>query len=264
MRPLLTRPVWIAGHVLALCAVVGFVWCGLWQLRRLDEVRTHNALVSSRLAEPPVDVGQLGDSDPEELRYRRVTATGTFATDDELLLSVRQQGGRPGHHVLTPLELDDGTSVVVDRGWVPLDAGDPPVAEAAPVADQGAEVTVTGVVLPSVSSRSFSAGESASGTSIGQVDVPRIAERTGRDLAAVWVLATDQSPFPPGTLPLFAPLPDLDEGNHLSYAGQWLLFATVVGVGYPVLLARTVRGRRAGEAGPATAPREPVPAARRP
>lgn len=263
VRPLLTRPVWIVGHLLACSAVAGFVWCGFWQLRRLDEVRSFNAVVSSRLEQPPVDVGELGDADPEELRYRRVTATGTFASDDELLLSVRQQGGRPGHHLLTPLELDDGTSVVIDRGWVPLDAGQPPVAEAAPVTDEGAEVTVTGVVVPSVSSGSFSAGENASGTSIGQVDIPRLADRTGRDLAPFAVLSTDQSPLPPGSLPLFAPLPELDEGNHLSYAGQWFLFAMVVGVGYPVLIARTANARGAAEAEPAPGRREPAPTAHR-
>jgi len=261
---LLTRPVWIAGHLLAACAVATFVWAGFWQLRRLDEVRTFNSLVTARLEQPPVDVGELIGGDPDELRYRRVTATGTFASDSELLLSVRQQDGRPGHHLLTPLATGDGAAVVVDRGWVPLDAGDPPVAEAAPTVDPGAQVTVTGVVLPSVDSGSFSAGENARGTSIGQVDVPRIAERTGRDLAPFYVLATDQVPSPPGSLPLPAPLPELDEGNHLSYAGQWFLFATVVAVGYPVLLARRTRGRTGADPSGPSSSREPVASARRP
>ena len=36
-----------------------------------------------------------------------------------MLLRNRVRDGEGGYDVLTPLVLDDGTAVVVDRGWVP-------------------------------------------------------------------------------------------------------------------------------------------------
>jgi len=40
------------------------------------------------------------------------------------------------------------------------------------------------------------------------------------------------------SLPRPVPLPTLDEGPHLSYAGQWLLFTLLAGLGWGALVRR--------------------------
>lgn len=256
MYEFLRSPKWIAGHLLALTGVLVFVWCGFWQLRRLDEVRTSNALIESRLEEPAAPLDQvLADTagDPDAAAYRRVTATGTYDVDEEVLLSVRQHQGNPGHHLLTPLVLEGGDAVLVDRGWVPLDLDQPPVARAAPAAP-GRAVTVSGILFPPQEQSGFGPRQEGGGevSFVGVVDVARIQQQVDRPLAAGYLLAQEQSPAPAGELPLPGSPPALDEGSHASYAGQWFLFATVVVAGYPLLLRRTARDRVDEGEGPRT------------
>ena len=52
----LWKPRWILSHLFILALVVTFVNLGFWQLRRLDERRTYNALVESRQDLPAATV----------------------------------------------------------------------------------------------------------------------------------------------------------------------------------------------------------------
>lgn len=238
----LRSPRWLAGHLLAGVALAVFVACGFWQLRRLDEVRARNVAISAGLEGAPSELEELlAERGADAAVFRRVVVTGTYASQDELLLSTRSYAGRPGHHVLTPLALGDGTGVLVDRGWVPLDFDDPPVAQASPGPD-GEAVRVEGVVLRGAPDGRFAARTAAQGRVdyVGQVDLERIQAQVEVDLAPVYVLLASQVPAAPGQLPLPAATPALGEGPHLNYAVQWFLFAAVVAVGYPLLLRRTV------------------------
>jgi len=80
------------------------------------------------------------------LRFRSTLATGTYDPAHEVLLYGRSSvEGEPGDQVLTPLRMADGTGLVVDRGWIPLDQGVPVTGGAA--APTGT-VTVAGVLFP--------------------------------------------------------------------------------------------------------------------
>src|SRR4051812_36952685 len=121
----LLRPRWLAGLALVIVVVVAFVQLGFWQLRRLDERHAYERLVASRLADPPVPVADALSAGPEAVAFRRVTATGTFDPAHEVVLYGRSQDGQTGNHVLTPLRLDDGSAIAIDRGWVPLSEASP-------------------------------------------------------------------------------------------------------------------------------------------
>lgn len=96
---------------------------------------------------------------------------------------------------------------------------------------------MTGVLFPPIADRRDVAGEV---DLLTQPDLGRYGEQVPLDLAPVYLLAQDRV----GELPIPGDLPTLDEGNHLSYAVQWFVFATVVAVGYPILLRRTAHDRR--------------------
>ena len=221
----LLRPRWIAGHVLALVAVVVFVSLGFWQLRRLDEKRDFNTSVAAGLEAPSVWIGAAG-SEP----YIRVTATGVYVVDAEALV-LRSRNGVSGHHVLTPLDLGDGNGVLVDRGWVPITLDRPGDPAAAP---PSGEVVVEGVLWPAQSG--------AVPDDLAPV-VPRIDPALhdgsvpfGLELSRYLVLL-EQDPAS-GEVPIAEEPPPLSEGPHLGYAVQWFLFAGVVLIGYPILLRR--------------------------
>jgi cytochrome oxidase assembly protein ShyY1 len=255
MYRFLRSPRWVAGHALVLVAVLTFSSLGLWQLRRLDDRRTHNELLTERMSQSEVDLAALDGADPQDIAYLPVSVTGTFDPAAEVLLSTRSHGGRPGHHVLTPLRTPDGTTIVVDRGWVPLDWDSPPVRQAAP---PDGEVQVRGLLHPSTPARRWGTLDGGDGAIqfVSDVDIPVLSEVTDTALFPLYVVAREQSPPQPTAAPQPADPPALDEGSHLSYAGQWFLFALVVTVGYPVLLRRTARDQRTE---PPVADRDPEP-----
>ena len=63
--------------VFALAVSAGCVRLGFWQLHRLDERRTLNAMLAARSSAAPEDVRALL-SDPATAAYRRATATGVY------------------------------------------------------------------------------------------------------------------------------------------------------------------------------------------
>jgi surfeit locus 1 family protein len=215
----------VAVIVAATCVRLGF-----WQLDRLHGRREANATWQERGALP---AAPIVDIEPEDLPYRRVTATGTYDPAHEWILSGRTTAeGDPGNHVLTPLVLGDGTAVVVDRGWVPLEQTGVPVTGTA--AAPGGRVTVTGVVLPP-----DEAGPAA--TPAPPITIRVDLGRAGLPYRLLPDYILLQSQAPAQQLPIPAPAPTFDDGPHLSYAIQWFAFATIAVVGCVVLLVRDRR-----------------------
>ena len=227
--------------VLAVVVAAVCVRLGIWQLHRLQERRSINAAIVAGLARPEAPAAQILAGTPGDAAYRPVVATGTYLPEHELIAYGRPLQGAPGDHVLTPLRLPDGDVLLVDRGWIPFEAErDIPVRGAA--AAPAGTVTVEGVLLPSEQGDPFPEG--ASGDTVVVVAIPALAAATGLPLVPEFLSLQHQSPASVGGLPAPAPLPQLDEGPHLSYAIQWFSFAAIALIGYGLL----VRRDRAAEA----------------
>ncbi len=248
----LLRPKWLAGHLLALVTVVAFVNLGLWQLDRLDERQARNQAIAARSDATPRPVEELidpsiaiGDPAAEDLRYRSATATGRYRVTDEVLVANRSLDGAPGYHVLTPLVLDDGSVLIVQRGFLPFNTPDLDATQEAAQPPDGV-VTVTGLLFPTQRREGIGPRDPAEGRlrQIARVDLGRLQQQIDGDLLPLYLQLTEQSPAPGPAAPQLLDLPDQSEGPHLGYAVQWFAFTAVVLVGYPLLLVRTVRGQR--------------------
>lgn len=239
------RPRWIISHLFVLALVGAMFSAGLWQLSRLQEKRDRNETVEARAALAPVDVAGLaapGDDDVDELEYRRVTATGAYLPGEEVLVRSRSLNGAPGSWVLSPLALDDGTAVVVNRGWISNSGS----LEAVPERSRAPEgpVEVSGLIRLSETRGRFGSQDPAEGqlTDMARADVARIGQQLDVEVLPFYVQLLDQVPEPDAaTQPTPVPAPALDEGPHLSYAVQWFIFTTVGVVGYPLILRRRAR-----------------------
>jgi surfeit locus 1 family protein len=224
---------WLGAVVAVACAAV-FVRLGIWQVRRLQERRAHNASVAARRALPPVALG-VSTAAAESLAGRRVVLHGVFDYGAERLWTGRSYDGTPGVAVLTPLRLGDGTGVFVDRGWVPSPDG---VHIDRPSVREGDTATVEGLAFSAPRSR-------------GDVDPARLRDSVSYPLLPVVVQQVP--PVPAGvTVRLSArppyrwPVTPLDDGPHLSYAIQWFSFAVITLVGTAVLLRKSAaEGSRA-------------------
>jgi cytochrome oxidase assembly protein ShyY1 len=208
--------------------VVLMVGLGFWQLDRLDQRRDQNALVEARSSLAPIPVGEEidpgdGEGAADDLRFRAVEATGTY-TDASIAVRATQGGGSGGR-VFTVLDLGDGESVFVLRGFVAPSADGRVLPPEAPAGD----VTVEGIAVP-------------------RHRLELVTRRALDDLLQSWpergstvlpVVVQAAEPESDALSPV--PLPDPGDGPHLSYAVQWFLFSTVVAVGYPLLLRRRAR-----------------------
>lgn len=244
-------PKWIVRHVLVVALVVSMVLLGLWQLRRLDEKRDHNALVESRQDQPSVPVAELvpanagvDDEAVDDVLYRAVIATGTYLDDDTAVVENRTFNGAPGAWVLTPLQLDGGGVVVVNRGFIGFDRS----GEIAPPPAPSGTVEVEGLVFPSQKRGSFGATDpdDVELDVLARVDLDRYEAQLDYDVLPAYVQRETSDPAEAAAgegeqelVPLEGP--DLDEGPHLGYAAQWFIFTTIAAGGYVLLLRRVAK-----------------------
>jgi cytochrome oxidase assembly protein ShyY1 len=218
---------------------------GFWQLRRLDERRDFNAVVEARYDETPVPLGRLLDdladgTDPGDIEWRPVSATGTYLPDETFSVVNRSQNGRAGRNVVVPLRLDDGHILLVNRGFVPLQIDDAPEVPAI-------ETSLIGRVRESQERSLGQLRDPAEGDLVEaqRIDIDRLAAQLPGDVVPVYVdLAVAEPAELPGLPEPVAP-PDLGEGNHLSYAFQWFVFSICVLAGWVIVTRRSAKTHRA-------------------
>jgi surfeit locus 1 family protein len=246
------RPRWILSHLLVVAIVGGCVWAGLWQLRRLDEKREVIDRYETRSAMEVAPVEELVGLDSDDaavaaVALRPVRATGEYLLDEQVTVRNRSYESAPGHWVLTPLLLDDGTAVVVNRGWVPLS-----VVEDLSRADPPAgRVTVAGALTPSQERGRLGATDAAGGrlVDLARADIERIATQMDVPVLPAYITLAVQDP-PAGGVPTPVEPVAVDEGPHLGYSVQWFIFAAIAAGGYPLILRRVARDRAAEESDP--------------
>ncbi|HEY2815093.1 MAG TPA: SURF1 family protein [Acidimicrobiales bacterium] len=242
------RPRWILSHVLIVVLVIVMINLGFWQLRRLHEKKAYNASVRANEAQPVQSVQDvLHPGEPVSvghgLNFRRVTATGTYDTSNEIIVRARSLNTEPGVWALTPLRLDDGSAVIVLRGFLPSQG----TLERVPTDAEppSGPITVTGLVQETQTAGTFEANDPANGklTTMARVDVARIAKQMPYPIEPAYLQLQTQQPAQAGQQPLVVPEPVLDEGPHFSYAVQWFIFSTIAVVGYPLILRRKARDK---------------------
>lgn len=237
------KPFWIFSHLFAITVVVLFVLLGLWQLSRLDERRSANAVISDRSSAPLLDL--TGAPDGDDLDYRPVRAEIRFVEPDLARVVNRSQGGVAGEHVVAIVELADGTAMAVNRGFVPVNTEvelDPAPAD---------PTVVTGWLRDSVEPEGwFAVEDSGEGRILPRFDTEAVADRWGEPLPSYYVQLAPDPGEAAATFPDPVPLPPLDDGPHFAYAMQWFIFATLGVLFYFALLRRFARRVEAGPGEP--------------
>jgi surfeit locus 1 family protein len=97
---------------------------GIWQLERLQWKLGLIAEMNRNMAAAPINLDAaiaLGNN----AQYRSVALAGRFVNSREVYVYTTGPNGVPVYHVLAPLELSDGRTVLIDRGLVPTALRDP-------------------------------------------------------------------------------------------------------------------------------------------
>jgi cytochrome oxidase assembly protein ShyY1 len=217
----------------------GFLALGFWQYARHHEKQDKMRAARAAYAAP---APELAAGTPPQ-SGARVEVRGTYDAEHELLLRDQVHDDEIGVDVLTPLRLDDGSGVVVDRGWLPANA---PVAAPPP-----GPVVVRGVARASSQSTTTSEVREIDGRpSVARVDLPQIDAEVPYDLHDVWVAAQFQDPAPGAKDPKLPQPPPPTQVNHMQYALQWWALALIPIIGWPIVLV-SINRRRRGPSAPA-------------
>lgn len=103
-------------------SIIILIMLGTWQVERLQWKNSQIAEIKMKSNNPPTEY--LGEAvELETQQYMLFNLTGTFQHEKEkhLYTGPKTMKGTPGYNIFTPLLLENGESVLVDRGWVPKD-----------------------------------------------------------------------------------------------------------------------------------------------
>lgn len=244
----LLRPSWLILAVIVVAfAYLCFTVLAPWQLGKNTSTEHRNQLIADSVQADPVTVNSVLDGDPSaHTEWRKVTASGTYVPDSTVLVRLRHLDGAPGYAVLDAFRLDDGRTLLVDRGLVAaVDGTRPPAIAAPPTGPQRLEARVRaseGVVAdkPPTTQDGYRQVYTVDTTQESAVlGTPLTPIPTGTDKGGYLQLAEGQ----PGAFTP-SPLPQLDAGPYLSYGLQWLAFGIMAPLGLGYFVVAELRARR--------------------
>lgn len=216
-----TGKFWV-GLVLLPIALAVLFSLGTWQVKRLYWKEDLLAAIEQRSHADPVDVGAIEAAleAGEAIDYRMARASGRFLNDKERHFFATFEG-QSGFYVYTPLELDDGRLLFVNRGFVPYDRKD---ASTRPQSLVEGEQTITGLARARLEEKpSFMVPENDEAANIFYwKDLDRMAESAGlpADKVLPFFLDADATPVP-GGLPRGGVTVINLPNSHLQYAITW-------------------------------------------
>jgi len=94
-----------------------------WQWHRLQDRQAANVLIQEQIDKEPVAIDELivtadgATTVPNDFQWRTIEMTGVWQTENQVLVRKKSLESDLGLWVVTPLELVDGTIVMVNRGW---------------------------------------------------------------------------------------------------------------------------------------------------
>ena len=217
-RPLPYPTLWCLPAIALLIAL------GFWQVERLHWKEALIAQVSRNLSAPPITLSQALSLPSEQSEYRQVVVIGRFDHAKENYSYAIDAASQPVLHVLTPLLLQDGHAVIVDRGEVPFELKDPAKRKAGQLL--GVQRLVGVWHMPSLPNL-FTPGPNTKARLWFVRDVRAMAKLDRLRLAAPVVIEAGTTPNPGGWPKGGQTVVDFPN-NHLQYALTWFGLAAAL------------------------------------
>jgi len=225
-------------------ALILLLGLGTWQVERLHWKEGLIATRTERSSGPPIALPAAA-AQPADYEFSKTRASGHFLNDKEMYLAARSLNGNAGFHVVTPLVVSDGSAVLVDRGWIPLERKEPATRAEGELAG---EVSIEGLLRGSQKQSWLVPDNDPQANVWFYVDVPAMARAVR--LARVRPYFIEAGPAAnPGGYPIGGQSHIELPNNHLQYALTWYSFAVSLAVIYVIYhrnLAREEEEKRRG------------------
>lgn len=200
---------------------VGCIFLSRWQFDRRAQVVEVIKTIDSNYDKPPANLASalpdLYAPLPANKQWLPVSVTGHYLPNSTTLVRNRSLGGNPGFELLVPFLTSQNNVIIIDRGWVATgNTHDYP--DSIPQTS-AARLTLVGRLMPSEAAlnRTAPAGQ------IPSIYLPALATmNSAQTYINAYLLLDHESIAQPQAKVL--PKPSFGEGNHLSYAIQWIIF----------------------------------------
>lgn len=236
---------WI--YVLAAIPITAF-GLGCWQVQRLGWKTELIARFEDRLVQPPLPLPPTVDPKAiHDFDYRRVYATGHYRHDQEMLIGPRVRDGADGYLVITPLEREGGSKILVNRGWIAKSKKNSPERQQYGI--PGGEVTVQGLLREPWKKNLFTPENRPETGDWYFPDVEAMAGVAGSQ--PVWIEATMQPDLMMAWdreqkgVPIGRPAEVNLRNNHTQYIFTWFSLALATSVMFWMVVKRPPRGAAA-------------------
>ncbi len=222
----------------AIPAVLILLALGSWQVHRLV---WKTELNEERLARHRAEAVMLPAAldDAAELAWHRVWLEGRFRHEAEMFLAARTFDRRVGYQIVTPFERGDGSAVLVNRGWVPLENKEP---ETRLGGQLEGTMRLEGTVVPAGRAGWFTPDNEPENNIWFWTEAESLAASAGIPAQPFLV---DAGPAPnPGGLPIGGQTRVELRSEHMQYIVIWYALAVSLAVIYAIYMRR---GRQADD-----------------
>ncbi|MGF6174661.1 SURF1 family protein [Ensifer sp. 4252] len=206
-----------------------FIALGSWQVQRLFWKFDLIARVDARVHAEPVPApppAEWPGISAEKDEYRRVATTGIFDHEREVLVQAVTERGA-GFWVMSPIVQDDRSTILINRGFVPLDRRD---AAARSQSRTSGVVGVTGLLRMTEPDGGFLRSNDPTAGRWYSRDVVAIAKAQGLTNVAPYFIDANATPNP-GGLPVGGLTVVRFRNSHLVYAVTWYVLALLSAAG---------------------------------
>lgn len=228
------RPRWIPG-IATVAGVALFVHLGLWQAGKGERRQAEIEQFTTRAKLGPFRV-QAALLAPADLQDAPVVVRGVYEADKQFFIDNRQEDGKAGLHVVTPLLIEGSTTrVLVNRGWV---AWGNSRAVLPSVATPAGVVEVSGIATQPSTKKFFlmPEHEEARTELWSRLDLARFATRYAVPVQA-FVILQNQADAQDGLVRHW-PAPEDRVAMHQSYSMQWFGMAAALTIFFCVASLR--------------------------
>lgn len=236
------RPRAVAAVVFGVVGTATLLGLMTWQLQRLAWKEGLIATLETRLGAEPVAL----PVSPEiaTMEFRRVSLEGRFTgaagahgfADAAYLTTLKPWG--PGYRVVQPFETTDGRTILVDRGYAPVETKNEGGAAARPTPAPEGALSLTGAL------RWPQDGDYFADEAAGPADNVWLTRSVAR-LAPLWgaepMLVVAETDTAVGDWPKPRPVTVDLPNDHLSYAVTWGSLAAIWAVMSALLARRELR-----------------------
>lgn len=222
MIPLQNWKRWLTWLLLATLFAVACVFLSQWQFSRRAEAVAKMRLIEANYDQQPANIHELASLqkfDPAN-EWRPVELSGEFLVDDAVLVRNRPYNGQAGFLQVVPFRLSTGEVVAIETGWLAT-ANDNAAPKQVPLPSN--EPTT---IIARLRSAEPTLGRDAPAGQIATINIDALKSKTNLSAPVFKKLyARLATSYSNSETPKILPKPELSEGNHLSYAVQWIVFA---------------------------------------